>query len=355
MSFGIGLLLSLAAVWYTIYLLGANITDFLDLHAFVIVVCGSTFATAMAFGFQHLFKLPLYMLKAMGPSSLKMANIVVDIKRMADKARSAGLPALTSEIPAAPDEFARRGIKLLVAGVDSQVVNTIMEADIHGTEQRHKEAIGFWEALGGNAPTFGLLGTVLGIVEGLKNLDDINALGHSLAVALMATLYGVFSANIVFLPLAGQLKKRSHDEAFMKKMYLEGLLAIQAGVGSDIINNLMKSYVNAATRARIEGGKVGKKKTERHLEYLQYMNPLDQERTMAFMAEVKKELEAQNLGQDDVKVMLAELINAADDKVLAKDFATEFMQLKTTKKIPKGSKRKRKRKPGAGGGKRNLD
>ncbi|MEZ0370703.1 MAG: motility protein A [Candidatus Sericytochromatia bacterium] len=352
MSFTLGLLLNLVVVYVTIILLGATPQEFLDLHAFVIVVLGSTFASCMASTFAHLFKLPVYLLKAAGPMPMKMANIVVDIKRMADKARSAGLPALTSEIPAAPDDFARRGIKLLVAGVDSQVVNTILEADIHGTEERHGEVIEFFEAVGGNAPTFGLMGTVLGIVEGLKNLDDINALGHGLAVALMATLYGVFSANILWLQIAGQLKKRSHNEVFMKKMYTEGLLAIQAGVSSDVINNLMKAYVNSATRARIEGGKIGKKKTERHLEYLQYMNPLDQERTMAFMAEVKKETEAQNLGQDDVKLMLAELINAGDDKVLGKDFATEYMQLKTVKKLPKGSKRKRKR---GGGGKRKLD
>lgn len=353
MSFSLGLILNILVVFWTINLLGAQPAEFVDLHAFVIVVLGSMIASAMASTFAHLFKLPLYMWKASGPMPMKIANIVVDIKRMADKARSAGLPALTSEIPAAPDEFARRGIKLLVAGVDSQVVETILEADIHGTEERHHEVVEFFEAVGGNAPTFGLMGTVLGIVQGLKNLDDINALGHGLAVALMATLYGVFSANLLWLQLAGQLKKRSHNEVFMKKMYKEGLLAIQAGVSSDVINNLMKSYVNAATRAKIEGGKIGKKKTERHLEYLQYMNPLDQERTMAFMAEVKKETEAQNLGQDDVKVMLAELINASDDKVLGKDFATEYMQLKTVKKLPKGSKRKRKKK--AGGGKRSLD
>lgn len=352
MSFSIGLILNVLVVFWTINLLGAQPAEFVDLHAFVIVVLGSMIASAMAGGFSHLFKLPIYFWQACAPSAMKMANIAVDVKRMADKARSAGLPALTSEIPAAPDEFARRGIKLLVAGIDSQVVETILEADIHGTEERHKEVIEFFEAVGGNAPTFGLMGTVLGIVQGLKNLDDINALGHGLAVALMATLYGVFSANLLWLQLAGQLKKRSHAEIFMKKMYKEGLLAIQAGVSSDVINNLMKSYVNASTRAKIEGGKIGKKKTERHLEYLQYMNPLDQERTMAFMAEIKKETEAQNLGQDDVKVMLAELINASDDKVLGKDFATEYMQLKTVKKLPKGSKRKRKR---GAGGKRKLD
>lgn len=349
MSFYLGFFLSLVAIYVTIQLLGASPSDFLDLHAFVIVVLGSIFAVCSATSFVYLLKLPVYLLKALLPVPLKLANLVVDVKRMADKSRSGGLPALTSEIPAAPDEFTRRGIKLLIAGTDAQMVNTILDADIKATEERHHQGISFLETVGGYAPTFGLLGTVLGIVEGLGNLEDINALGHALAVALMATLYGVFSANVLWLPLGSQLKKKSHEEVQAKRMYLEGLLAIQAGIGSETINNLMKSYVDSKTRAKIEGGRIGKKKGERHLEYLQYMSPLDQERTMAFMAEIKRETEGQNLGIDDVKLMLAELINESDDKVLAKDFATEYMQLKATKKLPKGSKRKgKRRKSGAG-------
>lgn len=344
MSFFFGTILSLIVVYWTMILLGTTPADFMDLHAFVIVVLGSIAATATSYNFIHLLKLPIYMLKAVLPQPMKIAAIVMDIKRMADKARQGGLPALTSEIPGAPDEFARRGIKMLVAGNDSTIVQRVLEADIQATHNRHIDVIGFFEALGGNAPTFGLLGTVLGIVEGLGHIDDVAALGHALAVALMATLYGVFSANVIWLPLAAQLKGRSQTEERARKMYLEGLLCVQAGFTSEVVDKLMKSHVDVKTRAKIEGGKIGGKKSDRHVEYISYMSPQDQERAMAVMAEVKREGEAKNLGQDDVKMMLAELINEADDKVLAKDFCTEFMKVKLIKKLPKGAKRKGKRK-----------
>lgn len=348
MSFLFGTIFSLVVVYWTMVLLGTTPADFWDMHAFVIVVLGSIAATATAFSFQHLLKMPLYVLKAVMPLPMKAASIVMDIKRMADKARQGGLPALTSEIPGAPDEFARRGIKMLVAGTDSTIVQRMLESDIHATHERHTEVIGFLEAVGGYAPTFGLLGTVLGIVEGLGHIDDVAALGHALAVALMATLYGVFSANVIWLPLAAQLKGRSQKEERARRMYMEGLLAVQAGFTSEVVDKLMKSHVDVKTRAKIEGGKIGGKKTDRHIEYISYMSPQDQERAMAVMAEVKRESEAKNLGQDDVKMILAEMINEADDKVLAKDFCTEFMKIKLITKLPKGAKRKGKRKKKAG-------
>jgi chemotaxis protein MotA len=348
-NYFLGVILALVAVYTTIVLMGASPLEYLDLHAFVIVVLGSIFGTAAGSNFIHLFKMPMYMLKAMLPLHTKAEILVVDIKRMADKTRQNGLPALTSEIPTAPDEFSRRGLKLLVAGADSALVETILKADIHATEERHNEAAGFMDAVGGNAPTFGLIGTVMGTVESLGSLDDISALGHALSVALLATLYGVFSANVVWLPLAGQLRNKSHKEMALRRMYMDGLLAIQSGLSSDMVDKLMKSHVSQSLRAKIEGGKVGGKKTDRHIEYTTYMSPLDQERALAFMAEIKRETEAKNLGQDDVKTMLAELINENDDKMLAKEFATEYMKLKTVNKLPKGSKRKGKKKRAAGG------
>ena len=344
MSYFFGILLSLVAVYVTIILLGSSPAEYWDLHAFIIVVGGSIFASGAGGNMIDMVKMPIYMIKAMVPIALKPASVVVDMKRMADKVRQGGLPALTSEIPTAPDEFSRRGIKMLSSGTESKVVHEVMEADIHAMELRHSEIYMFMEAVGGNAPTFGLIGTVMGTIEALGALDNIAALGHALAVALTATFYGVFTANVIWMPLSQQLKLKSHREAFVRKMYMEGLLAIQAGFTSEVVSNLMKSYVNQATRAKIEGGKVGGKKVERHIEYTTYMAPLEQEKALAFMAEVKKETDAKNLGQDDVKSMLADLINEATDKVLMKDFANEFLKIKTVKKLPAGSKRKGKKK-----------
>ncbi|PKL76293.1 MAG: hypothetical protein CVV27_11015 [Candidatus Melainabacteria bacterium HGW-Melainabacteria-1] len=355
----LGIPLVLASIYICMSLTGQDVKDYLDLPSFIIVAGGSLGAAAVGSGFGMLFKMPTLYIQAILPFPTKPEVVVVDMKRMAEKARAGGLPALTSEIPTAPNEFVRRGIKLLVAGTDSEIVRTIMEAEINSSETRHGSNVSFLDALAAYCPTFGMLGTVLGIVQAMGNLDDMAALGTALAIALMTTLYGVFFANVLILPVSAKLKSKNTTEVLVKEMYVDGMLAIQAGSTADTIDKVMKSYVDEKSRARIEGGKVGKKKTDKHIEYTTYMNPQDQERAMALMAEVKKETEAKNLGADDVKLMLAELINEADDKTLMKDFANEYMKYKPVKKLPKGAKRKgKRRKPGGAGGaskKRRVD
>jgi chemotaxis protein MotA len=350
----LGLPLVLGSVYLCMLLSGQKLQDYIDYPSLIIVLGGSIGSAAIGSGFGSVFKLPALYIQAILPYPTKQELVVVDMKRMADKARSGGLPALTSEIPVAPNEFVRRGIKLLVAGTDSEIVRTILEAELSSAETRHGLNTSFLDAMAAYFPTFGMLGTVLGIVQAMGNLDDMAALGTALAIALLTTLYGVFFANVFVLPVSAKLKTKNATEALVKGMYIDGFLAIQAGSTSDTIDKVMKSYVDEKTRARIEGGKVGKNKVDKHIEYTTYMNPQDQERAMALMAEVKKETEAKNLGIDDVKLMLAELINEADDKTLMKDFSNEFMKFKPVKKLPKGSKRKgsKKKKSGAGAAKK---
>lgn len=351
----LGIPLVLAAIYITMQLNNQPLINYYDLSSLIIVLGGSLGAAAVGSGFGMLFKLPILYLQAILPYPTKQEVVVVDMKRMAEKARTGGLPALTSEIPVAPNEFVRRGIKLLVAGTDSEIVRTIMEAELSSSETRHGDNTSFLDSLAGYFPTFGMLGTVLGIVQAMGNLDDMAALGSALALALLTTLYGVFFANVFVLPVSAKLKTKNSTETLVKGMYIDGMLAIQAGSTADTIDKVMKSYVDERSRARIEGGKVGKKKVDKHIEYTTYMNPQDQERALALMAEVKKETEAKNLGQEDVKLMLAELINEADDKTLMKDFANEYMKYKPVKKLPKGKKRKGKSKRKGGGKKRRID
>lgn len=352
----LGMPLVLASIYICMLLSNQKLIDYYDLPSLVIVLGGSLGSAAVAYGFGRLFKMPIYYIQAILPYPTKIENVVVDMKRMADKARNGGLPALTSEIPTAPDEFVRRSIKLVVSGADSDTVRTILESEIGAADGRHGQNSAFMDAAAAFFPTFGMLGTVLGIVQAMGNLDDMGALGTALAIALLTTLYGVFGANVLILPVNGKLKSKNNDEITIKSMYVEGLLAIQAGKTSETVDKIMKSFLDEKGRAKVEGGKVGGKKVEKHVEYTTYMNAQDQERALAFMAEVKKEAEAKNLGQDDVKTMLADLINEADDKTLCKDFAAEYMKIKLVKKLPKGAKRKGgKKKKGKAGGAKKRD
>src|SRR3990167_2091511 len=142
----LGLPLVLASIYIAMLMSNQRLQDYYDPASLIVVLGGSLGSAAVGSGFGLLFKLPVLYLQAILPYPTRQELVVVDMKRMADKARSGGLPALTSEIPTAPNEFVRRGIKLLVAGTDSEVVRTIMEAELSSAETRHGVNTGFLDA-----------------------------------------------------------------------------------------------------------------------------------------------------------------------------------------------------------------
>lgn len=358
MSNIVGLIIVLGSIYICMIMSGQKLNDYYDVPSLVIVLGGSIGAAAAGFGLDKILKIPVLVLKAILPLPYTIGDVITGLQRMADKVRSAGLPALQSEIPVAFDEYTKRGIKLLVSGADSSLVQSNLEAELSGMEMRHAQNTGFLDSCAGYFPAFGMLGTVLGIVQAMGNIDDVGALGTALAIALLTTLYGVFGANVLILPISSTLKKKSAQESLYRTVILEGFLAIQAGLSSQLVGDKAKAVLSNAERLKIEGGKgLSKKKGEKHIELTTYMNALDQERALALMAEIKEAMEKKQCGQDDVKFLLAQLINDAEDKILAKDFASEYMKLKKIKKLPKGSKMPKKRKKGGKGGakKRTVD
>lgn len=322
-----------------------NIWAYWDEAAFVIVVVGTLFCTMAMYSTMDLLMLPIYFLQTILPLPYKEGDIVDSFQRMADKVKGAGIPSLTSEIPSAYDDYMRRGIKLVISGTDSHAIKEIMHSEIEKTNKRHKQKIGIFNEMAGIAPTMGMIGTILALVIVLGNLEDTSKLGSSIAVALIATLYGAAAANLACVPMAKKLELKNDKEILLKEMILEGLLSVQAGESSFLVGQRLKAHVSEGLRSRIEGGKgTSKKKGEKHIEIATYMNAIDQEKAMAFLAEIKKSQETKDLGQDDAKNMLAELINEGEDKIIMKDFANEFMKSKTAKKLPKGLKRKAKTK-----------
>ncbi|MBC7473120.1 MAG: MotA/TolQ/ExbB proton channel family protein [Candidatus Sericytochromatia bacterium] len=318
-----------------------NIFAYWDLSAFVIVVVGTLFASMAMYSMIDIIMIPIFFLQCILPLPYKEGDIVDSFQRMADKVKGSGIPSLTSEIPSAFDDYMRRGVKLVISGTDSHAIKEIMHDEIEKMNKRHKQKLGIFNEMAGVSPTMGMIGTILALVLVLGNLEDTSKLGSSIAVALIATLYGVAVANLFFVPVAKKLDVKNEREILMKQMILEGLLAVQAGESSFLVGQRLKACVSEGLRSRIEGGKgSSKKKNDKHIEIATYMNAIDQEKAMAFLAEVKKSLETRDLGQDDAKNMLGELINEAEDKVIMKDFANEFMKSKASKKLPKGLKRK---------------
>jgi chemotaxis protein MotA len=160
----------------------------------------------------------------------------------ATKARKNGIVSLENETAAIPDPFLRRALDLAVDGTDLQELRQMMELDIGVSEHTREAEAKVWEAAGGYAPTIGIIGAVMGLIQVMKHLEDITAVGHGIAVAFVATVYGVGSANIFFLPVANKLKARMRDASLRKEMILEGVVGIIEGLNPTLIRMKLAAY-----------------------------------------------------------------------------------------------------------------
>jgi len=151
-----------------------------------------------------------------------------------------------------PDVFLAKGLKLAVDGTDPQLLARILETDISALESRHKEGRGIFEAAGMFAPAFGMIGTLIGLVQMLANLSDPSSIGGGMAIALLTTFYGAVVANLIALPLAGKLKARSEEELQSREMIIEGIMSIQSGDSPRIVQEKLKSYLTPAQQTALE-------------------------------------------------------------------------------------------------------
>jgi len=224
----------------------------LNLPSFVLVVIGSYFSVMVAnkwstalgsFGvIGRTFKIPSYNEKA----------IIQKLVAFSEKARREGLLALEDELDDLDDEFMRKGLRLVVDGTDTAVIRDLMELELNQMQHRHAENINMlfsWSAL---APGFGMMGTVIGLVNMLSNLDDKASIGPNMAMALITTLYGSLVANITIMPWANKLKGQDAYESSVKEMVLEGVLSIQAGENTRILALKLLSYLNPTDRKAME-------------------------------------------------------------------------------------------------------
>lgn len=248
-----GLVIGLGALLLSILLEGGNPAALLNVPAAVLVFGGTIGAAMMSFPFQTVIGLPKYLLRAVMDRLHDPSELINSFTGLADRARREGLLALEQEADSL-DEFARKGIQLVVDGRDSDDVRTVLESEIGAMEQRHKRAYSLLEAMGGYAPTMGIIGTVMGLVNVLQKLEDPSELGRSIAVAFIATLYGVGSANVLWLPLASKLKHKSGEEVWVRELMIEGILSVQAGDNPRVLREKLEAQLPPARRAGEAGG-----------------------------------------------------------------------------------------------------
>ena len=215
----------------------------------LILVFGGTLAVSLAGvlksetkGIKAVFK------QAMGSVAPAMDAAIETMVNLARAAKANSVLSLENEVRDIDDRFLQLGVQLVVDGRNSEEIRDILESEIEAMEERHKTGAKFFTDMGGFSPTLGILGTVIGLVHVLGSLSNPGALGPAIASAFTATLWGVLSANVFWLPVANKLKRISAAEVQVKLMQMEGLLTIQAGGSSRIVRTRMETFLPAAAR-----------------------------------------------------------------------------------------------------------
>ena len=222
--------------------------NFYEISSIVIVLGGTIAATLIGFPLNKVLRTLKVVKNAFttkNESPNKAINKIIDL---ANIARKEGLLALEEAGEGLEDQFLKKGILLIVDGTDPELVRNILETELTFMEDRHKEGQGMFEAMGAYAPAFGMIGTLIGLINMLKNLEDPTTVGPMMSVALITTFYGSVLANLLFIPVANKLKGRSKEEIMLKELMVEGLLSIQAGENPRIIQEKLLTFLSPELR-----------------------------------------------------------------------------------------------------------
>lgn len=264
----VGILAGAALIIYGI-MGGGKVSDFYDLGSILITV-GGTFATTFAsFPMSTFAKIPKHFKIVIQGNKYKPQFYIDHIVELAQEARRKGILALEDKVKDIPDAFLVNSVMLIVDAIEPEKAREILESELNNLEARHGEAWRLYEKAAAYAPAFGMIGTLIGLVNMLKHLDldsegGAAALSGGMSTALITTFYGVILANMVFMPIANKLRIKHEEEMMSKEIVVEGVLAIQAGENPNHIRERLSSYLNSSKRGgesgNAESGESGEEK-----------------------------------------------------------------------------------------------
>ncbi len=239
----IGIALAFAAILGGNALEGGHLSSLLQITAFLIVG-GGTLGAIMLQTPLHTFVKAMKMASwVIVPPKLAAEEAIEKIVNWSNIARKEGLLGLESLAENEPEEFARKGLQLLVDGSEPEAIRNIMEVELSTKEYEDTQAAKVFEGMGGYAPTIGIIGAVMGLIHVMSNLADPSKLGSGIAVAFVATIYGVAFANLFFLPMANKLKGLIHNQTQFREMIIEGVVAIAEGENPRNIETKLQGYL----------------------------------------------------------------------------------------------------------------
>lgn len=231
---------------------GENATSFMDVSSIFIVLGGLVASLFINFKLDQI-KLTFKVIKeAFNKNDQQVSDLIKLFINLSEQARREGLLALENELENVDDQFIKKGILLAVDGIEPEVINDIMNAEITAMEERHYRGRTIIEKCGEYAPAWGMIGTLVGLVLMLNTLDDPTTLGPSMAVALLTTLYGTVLANLVFIPMASKLESKTEEEVFIKQIIIEGVIGVQSGQNPRILEEKLSAFLSNETQNKTD-------------------------------------------------------------------------------------------------------
>jgi len=243
---GIGLLILAIAIAP-----GSSFGAFIDYPSLAVVVGGAMAASLIAFPLKTIFLFPGVLKKLVFPKQQSLQPVIAQLVEFAEIARRDGILALENKTKDVDDPFILMGIQMAVDGTDGELMEAILRAEIEAVSSRHKTGKSLMETMGRYAPAFGMIGTLMGLIIMLGNMDDPEAIGPGMAVALITTLYGAVVSNLFFLPFADKLAFYSKREMEVREVIVRGILSIQEGDNPRVLEQKLKTLLPQAERANL--------------------------------------------------------------------------------------------------------
>ena len=243
----IGLILALGLTLASISM-GGGLSWFINVPSAMIVVGGTIGATLVNYPLKDILAIMGVAKNAAFAKSHSPEGIIEQLVKFSQITRREGILALQDEVEKLDDPFLKKGINLAIDGLEPEAISSILDTELDYIEDRHAKGAEIFSTMGAFAPAFGMIGTLIGLVQMLMKMDDPKSIGPAMAVALITTFYGVILSNVICIPIAGKLKTRSKEEVLGKQLVAEGVRSIQAGDNPRIIESKLHAFVSPKKR-----------------------------------------------------------------------------------------------------------
>jgi len=250
----IGLIMGVISIFVGMILKGAPLTALNNPAAFLIIIGGTFSCLFIGFRMEQLGNfINLIKKTCQVPQLQEKGQLVQQFIELSQIARREGILALESKAQEIQDPFFRTGLGMVIDGMDPDFVGDVLDAELAIMQERHAEGRSMFTQAGTYAPTLGVLGAVVGLIAALGNLNDIDKLGHSIAAAFVATILGIFTGYVLWMPFANKLKIMSEQEVSQKRMIIEGILSLQAGDSPTAIEAKLMVFIPQTEREALKG------------------------------------------------------------------------------------------------------